>query len=115
MREGVYTHVSGLFEGGHSVKILGWGTDDTTSEPYWLVANSWGVSWVRTTRGSVACRVLARSLAGSQERSLVTHGFGPRCLQGEEKGFFRIRRGTDECYIESNAIAGLPTTGDGQY
>eukprot|EP01047_Picozoa_sp_COSAG01_P026949 COSAG01_NODE_1757_length_9317_cov_3.510089_5_plen_94_part_00 len=26
--------MSGLFEGGHSVKIIGWGVDDTTSVPY---------------------------------------------------------------------------------
>ena len=33
-KEGVYSHVSGLFEGGHSVKIIGWGVDDATSVPY---------------------------------------------------------------------------------
>jgi cathepsin B len=30
-------------EGGHAVKILGWGNEDNLD--YWLVANSWGTSW----------------------------------------------------------------------
>jgi cathepsin B len=43
--QGVYH--KGLFEftpeGGHAIKILGWGTEDGT--PYWLCANSWGTAW----------------------------------------------------------------------
>jgi len=40
---GVYQHVSGRVEGGHAVKILGWGTDAGVN--YWLCANSWGPKW----------------------------------------------------------------------
>jgi len=40
---GVYHHVSGKLEGGHAVKILGWGHDQGMD--YWLCANSWGTSW----------------------------------------------------------------------
>jgi len=40
---GVYHHVSGGYEGGHAVKVVGWGTEDGTD--YWLVANSWNASW----------------------------------------------------------------------
>jgi len=40
---GVYHHVSGTVEGGHAIKILGWGTEDGMD--YWLCANSWGTSW----------------------------------------------------------------------
>ena len=29
-----------VFVGGHSVKIIGWGTDETSKLPYWIVANS---------------------------------------------------------------------------
>lgn len=29
--------------GGHAIRILGWGVEDTT--PYWLVANSWNTDW----------------------------------------------------------------------
>lgn len=49
-------------EGGHAVKIVGWGTESGTD--YWLVANSWNTSW------------------------------------GED-GFFKIKRGSDECGMET--------------
>ena len=58
-------------EGGHAVKIVGWGTESGTD--YWLVANSWNTSW------------------------------------GED-GFFKIKRGSDECGMESMGppYAGTP-------
>lgn len=56
-------------EGGHAVKIVGWGTDSGVD--YWTVANSWGTTW------------------------------------GMD-GFFNIKRGVDECKIES---AGPPYAG----
>jgi len=40
---GVYHHVSGRLEGGHAVKIVGWGTEG--GEDYWLCANSWNTDW----------------------------------------------------------------------
>jgi len=49
-------------EGGHAVKIVGWGTENGVD--YWLVANSWNTSW------------------------------------GED-GFFKIKRGSDECGMET--------------
>lgn len=42
-KSGVYKHTSGTVEGGHAVKILGWGVEN--GEKYWLVANSWSTSW----------------------------------------------------------------------
>jgi len=41
---GVYVHTSGSLEGGHAVKIVGWGMDQYAGE-YWIVANSWGPNW----------------------------------------------------------------------
>jgi len=60
-------------EGGHAVKIVGYGTDNGVK--YWTVANSWNTDW------------------------------------GED-GFFRIKRGHDECGMESMGppYAGLPAT-----
>jgi len=40
---GVYSHQSGTYEGLHSVKIIGWGVENSVD--YWLVQNSWGPNW----------------------------------------------------------------------
>jgi cathepsin B len=40
---GVYQHKSGSLEGGHAIKILGWGTEGGLN--YWICANSWGTGW----------------------------------------------------------------------
>merc|ERR1712195_259917 len=40
---GVYHHVSGGVEGGHAVRIVGWGVDSGVK--YWKVANSWNPYW----------------------------------------------------------------------
>ena len=39
---GVYSHKHGSYDGLHSVTIVGWGVDESTNQPYWLVRNSWG-------------------------------------------------------------------------
>jgi len=66
---GIYHHTSGGYEGGHAVKLIGYGEEDGVK--FWTCANSWDTTW------------------------------------GEE-GFFRIRRGDNECSIESQGWAGLP-------
>nr|DBA32443.1 TPA: hypothetical protein GDO54_000237 [Pyxicephalus adspersus] len=55
----------------HAVLLVGYGTDSTTGEKYWIVKNSWGENW-------------------------------------GEKGYFKIRRGTNECAIESIAVSANP-------
>ena len=45
VKGGVYKHVTGKLLGGHAVKVVGWGVQNTTGEEYWLVANSWGPTW----------------------------------------------------------------------
>eukprot|EP00239_Pterosperma_sp_CCMP1384_P001225 CAMPEP_0197847712 /NCGR_PEP_ID=MMETSP1438-20131217/6880_1 /TAXON_ID=1461541 /ORGANISM="Pterosperma sp., Strain CCMP1384" /LENGTH=316 /DNA_ID=CAMNT_0043459717 /DNA_START=107 /DNA_END=1057 /DNA_ORIENTATION=- len=68
-KSGVYTkHWYEIIpEGGHAVKAVGWGTEGGVD--YWLIANSWDVTW------------------GLQ-------------------GYFKIKRGVNECGIEANAYAG---------
>ena len=42
-QSGIYHHVSGAYEGGHAIKIIGWGRKGFTK--YWIAANSWGTNW----------------------------------------------------------------------
>merc|ERR1719343_1224638 len=49
-----------LPEGGHAVKIVGWGVENGVD--YWLVANSWNTTWgldgfFKIKRGSNACGI----------------------------------------------------------
>jgi len=66
-KTGVYQHQTGVLRGGHGVKILGWGTEDST--PYWLVANSWNTTWgdhgfFKILRGSDECGIESSLFAG---------------------------------------------------
>ena len=69
----------------HAVVIVGWGTYQDI--PFWIIRNSWGTQW--GTSGD-------------------THGPNglPSSTQGG--GYFWIHRGTNECNLEANVVAGLP-------
>ncbi|MFH4974237.1 hypothetical protein AB6A40_000946 [Gnathostoma spinigerum] len=66
---GVYNHIQDVgpsytAQGYHSVRILGWGEDESTgrSIKYWLAANSWGPEWgenglFRIVRGENHCEI----------------------------------------------------------
>jgi len=43
-KSGVYVHKTGELLGGHAIKIIGWGVDNS-STPYWTVQNSWTTTW----------------------------------------------------------------------
>jgi cathepsin B len=67
-KTGVYKHTSGSVLGGHAVKILGWGVEDST--PYWLVANSWNEDWgdkgyFKILRGRNECGIESGIVAGA--------------------------------------------------
>lgn len=40
---GIYQHTTGYVEGGHAVKMIGWGVEGGVE--YWICANSWGPKW----------------------------------------------------------------------
>lgn len=66
-KSGVYHHVTGSLLGGHAVKLIGWGVDGST--PYWLIANSWDVTWgeqgfFRILRGKNECSIESMVYAG---------------------------------------------------
>jgi len=68
-KSGVYQYTTGDELGGHCIKIIGWGVEN--SLPYWLCNNSCTTYW-----GDV--------------------------------GQFKILRGSDECGIEDDVVAGIP-------
>lgn len=68
-QSGIYEHskVTEQYQTGyHSVRIIGWGEEYTTSnripEKYWLVANSWGTDWgenglFKIAKGTNECEI----------------------------------------------------------
>jgi len=67
-KSGVYQRHSDELLGGHAIRILGWGTED--SVPYWLVANSWNPDWgdkgyFKILRGKDECGIESDINAGT--------------------------------------------------
>jgi cathepsin B len=65
---GVYQPTSSNLLGGHSVKLVGWGTT-TDGTPYWLVQNSWNQYWglngdFMILRGQDCCGIEDDMVAG---------------------------------------------------
>jgi len=44
-KSGVYRHVIGDGVGVENAVIIGWGTDETSGEDYWIAKQSYGTSW----------------------------------------------------------------------
>lgn len=70
-KSGIYQYSGGLYQGGHAVKVVGFGEENINGNivPYWLVANSWGESWgengyFRILRGSNECEFESYVIAG---------------------------------------------------
>jgi cathepsin B len=65
---GIYSHTTGSYEGGHAIRIVGWGEEDGTK--YWKVANSWNPYWgeegyFRIVRGEDECGIESQVYASS--------------------------------------------------
>lgn len=65
----VYAHATGIPLGGHAVKLIGWGEDETAGA-WWLVQNQWGELWgekglFRIVRGSNECGIEDDVTAGT--------------------------------------------------
>ena len=68
--KGVYKwNGQGQPEGGHAVVIVGWGVEEGTNTPYWIIRNSWGTSWgdggyFKFLRGSNHCGIEENAVGG---------------------------------------------------
>ncbi|XP_050443799.1 cathepsin B-like cysteine proteinase 5 isoform X2 [Adelges cooleyi] len=67
-KSGVYKYTRGAAEGGHAVRILGWGVENGLK--YWLITNSWSSSWgdkglVKILRGVNECGIESGVIAGT--------------------------------------------------
>lgn len=69
---GVYKHVTGTMEGGHAIRIVGWGQEASGGKvvKYWKVANSWNKYWgeegyFRIERGTNECNIESQVTANS--------------------------------------------------
>jgi len=66
-KSGIYKKTSGAYEGGHAVKLIGYGEE--AGVPYWICANSWDVTWgekgfFRILRGQNECGIENQAWAG---------------------------------------------------
>jgi cathepsin B len=43
-KNGTYHYTTGQLDGGHAMKLIGWGTDDD-GDLYWICQNQWAESW----------------------------------------------------------------------
>jgi cathepsin B len=67
---GIYHHTTGGFEGGHAVKLIGYGAEN--GEKFWTCANSWNTDWgekgyFRILRGKDECGIEGQAWAGIPE------------------------------------------------
>jgi len=67
---GIYSHQTGGYEGGHAVKLIGYGEEGGVK--YWTCANSWNTDWgekgyFRILRGKDECGIEGQAWAGIPE------------------------------------------------
>lgn len=44
-KEGVYHQTVGDMVGGHAIKLIGWGHEESTGGLYWILQNQWNEDW----------------------------------------------------------------------
>jgi cathepsin B len=64
---GIYVHQGGKLDGGHAVRLVGWGVENKV--PYWIIANSWNEDWgengyFRILRGANECGIESGVVGG---------------------------------------------------
>jgi cathepsin B len=44
-KNGTYKHVAGDMVGGHAIKMIGWGHDESDGSLFWVCQNQWSEAW----------------------------------------------------------------------
>jgi len=106
---GIYQHVTGSYEGGHAVRIVGWGTENSTD--YWTVSMHVIFSLLENAR-MACCFGLPPQSSKLREKLILSRvaSYPPQVANSwnpywGEEGYFRILRGSNECGIEAEVTA----------
>jgi C1A family cysteine protease len=73
-RSGVYSYVSGEYEGGHAILVVGWNDADSA----FIVKNSWNSDWGE----SGYFRIAYSELAGTTKFALFSYAYGTVSVTG---------------------------------
>ena len=105
---GIYHHVTGSMAGGHAVKFVGWGVEGGVK--YWKVRATCADTRHTTTRShTLYARPPANHYLPTQHLLLTRDSHFSQVANSwnpywGEKGYFRIKRGTNEGGIEDQVI-----------
>jgi cathepsin B len=101
---GIYHHVTGDEEGGHAVRIVGWGVDGGVK--YWKVANSWNPYWgekgyFRIKRGNneagIEDQVTFSPANAKWSQGAPAPGPSPHCADTEDSSYCDYTKSSGVC------------------
>ena len=98
----------------HAAVIVGWGTDEATKKPYWLIKNSYGVDWGEDGYVRIAMELTEGGAYGacglySEQNYPLTDG--NNCSEGSDKRWSEIQGSEGDVYLMPDYVLVLPNGG----
>ena len=98
----------------HAAVIVGWGTDEATKKPYWLIKNSYGVDWGEDGYVRIAMELTEGGAYGacglySEQNYPLTDGNS--CSEGSDKRWSEIQGSEGDVYLMPDYVLVLPNGG----